>query len=217
MSAARMIVVGIVGGVASGKSFVCKEFEKLGARCLRADEVGHQVLEDSTVQQILCERWGTSILDARKQIDRTAVARIVFSTSPTGAQERRFLEQVTHPRISQRLQTQLQLWREQGDVQVVLLDAALLLEAGWDRWCQALVFVESTWEQRVSRVAQRGWTPDQLQAREAAQLPLNEKRSRATHQLDNTGSTTHTINQVQRIWQSLKPNTDTNATTIHNP
>ena len=204
MNAERMIVVGVMGGIASGKSFVCKEFEKLGARCLRADEVGHQVLREPAVRQILGERWGETILDSHGQIDRAAVARLVFSHSPTGARERRFLEQVTHPRISQQLQSQLQVWREQGDVPVVLLDAALLLEAGWDRWCQALVFVESTWEQRVSRVAQRGWTADQLRAREAVQLSLDEKRARATHQLDNTGTPADTITQVQQIWHELQ-------------
>lgn len=198
-----MLVVGVIGGIASGKSFVCQEFEKLGARCLRADEAGHQVLQDSTVQSLLRARWGAEVFAVDGQIDRAAVARIVFAHTTSGEAERRFLEQVTHPRIQQHLQAQMNEWREQGDVPVVMLDAALLLEAGWDRWCDALVFVDSTWEQRVARVACRGWTAADLQAREAAQLPLDVKRQRATYHVDNSATLAATKARVQEIWQAL--------------
>ncbi|MFM9116797.1 MAG: dephospho-CoA kinase [Planctomycetota bacterium] len=203
MNPAQMLVIGVMGGIASGKSFVCQEFEKLGARCLRADEVGHQVLQDSTVQSRLRARWGAAVFDVDGQIDRAAVARIVFAQTTSGEAERRFLEQVTHPRIQQQLLAQLDEWRQQGDVPVVLLDAALLLEAGWDRWCDALVFIDSTWEQRVARVARRGWTAADLQAREAAQWPLEVKRSRATYQLDNSGTPAATSARVQELWQAF--------------
>jgi dephospho-CoA kinase len=152
---------------------------------------------------MLRARWGAEIFADDGQIDRAAVARIVFSQTPTGEAERRFLEQVTHPRIQQRLQAQLQDWRKQGDIPVVMLDAALLLETGWDRWCDALVFVDSTWEQRVARVARRGWTAADLQAREDAQLPLDVKRHRATYHLDNSGPPAATSARVQELWQSL--------------
>jgi dephospho-CoA kinase len=198
-----MLVIGIIGGVASGKSRVADAFGQLGARVIRADEVGHEVLREPGVEQSLRARWGEAVFDAGGRIDRAAVARRVFSDSPAGEEDRRYLESVTHPRIAEAMRAQLREWEQQGDVPAAVLDAAVLLEAGWHQMCDKLVFVDASRDVRVKRAGQRGWSVTEVEARESAQLSLEEKRKVADWVIDNSGSMDHTFAQVKQFWQSL--------------
>ena len=123
-----MLTLGLVGGVASGKSVVAGCFHDLGAVVLDADRAGHEVLREPDVIAALRGRWGDSILDSKGQISRSAVAKIVFA--PGNADDKRFLEQLTHPRIQMRLQQQLaQAQAVPQPPPAIVLDAALLFEA----------------------------------------------------------------------------------------
>ena len=84
-----------------------------------------------------------------------------------------------------------------------MLDAPVLLKAGWDKFCDLILFVDATREQRVARAASRGWTEAEFAAREAAQEPLTEKRRRANWTIDNSGSSDQTFAQVRQFWQTL--------------
>jgi dephospho-CoA kinase len=88
-------------------------------------------------------------------------------------------------------------------VPAVVLDAALLVEAGWSKLCDKIVFVDAERVQRLQRACQRGWTPDGFNARESAQLSVEEKRKLADGVIDNSGSIDHTFAQVQQFWHSL--------------
>jgi dephospho-CoA kinase len=195
-----MRVLGIVGGVASGKSVVAGEFARLGAQVLDADQAGHDVLREPEVIAALVERWGKRILLPDGQIHRAAVAQIVFVEK--GGEERRFLEQITHPRIAARLTQQFEGARKAGECQVVILDAALLFEAGWNQLCEATVFVDAPRDVRLARAATRGWTAEQFAAREAQQLPLDEKRTRCRWTINN-GPGDDVAGQVAVIWKEL--------------
>lgn len=199
----RMVIIGIVGGVASGKSMVAESFRKLGAAVLDADRLGHEVLEEPLVQESLRERWKADVLNAEGRLDRKAIARIVFEQSARGAEQRAFLERVTHPRIGVKVQEALARWQRQADVKVVVLDAPVLLEAGWDRYCDRIVFVDSPLQARQQRARTRGWTEVDFAAREAAQKTLDEKRNCADWVIDNSQSPQHTFEQVQQFWRSL--------------
>src|SRR3954453_3994323 len=99
-----MKIIGLVGGVASGKSLVAQMLVELGAVHLDADRTGHAILaEDADVRRALINHWGDSILDSNGQMDRSAVARKVFGPSAAAAEERKFLEDLLHPRIRIRL------------------------------------------------------------------------------------------------------------------
>lgn len=180
-----MITIGLIGGVASGKSAVAQRFAANGAVILDADRAGHLVLREAAVIELLVARWGEQILNETGEINRSAVAKIVFAAS--GEAERQFLNSVTHPRIAARLEVQLNELRE-ANCPAAVLDAALLLEAGWDRLCDQIVFVDVPQEQRLARARSRGWDAGELARREATQLPLEEKKRRATVCLDNSGS-----------------------------
>ncbi len=197
-----MILIGILGGVGSGKSAVSDRLKTLGAVVLDADQLGHEVLRQPEVKAELRRRWGETVMDAAGEIDRRKVAEIVFAATPQGREELAFLEQLTHPRIKQRLQTQLAELNVAG-VRAAVLDAPVMLKAGWDRMCNLLLFVDTPRQVRRARVRQRGWTEADFAAREAAQEPVETKRSRAGVILDNSSSWDHLYEQVDRFWRGL--------------
>jgi dephospho-CoA kinase len=197
-----MLVIGVVGGVACGKSLVARQFERLGAGVLNADLAGHEALRHDEVKEAIRAHWGESVLDAHGEVDRSRVARIVFAPLPEGPRELARLEQITHPVIEQILRRRLDEFRQQG-VAAVVLDAAVLLKAGWDRLCDAVVFVDAPAERRIAWAAQRGWSEADWAAREAAQTPLDEKRRRADLIIDNSGTPDQTRIQVENAWKTL--------------
>jgi dephospho-CoA kinase len=197
-----MILIGILGGVASGKSEVSSRLRSLGAAVLDADRVGHAVLREVEVRRAVQLRWGQAVLDAAGEIDRRKVAEIVFAAEPESKAELTFLEELTHPRIGQQLQEQLAELHREG-VRAAVLDAPVMLKAGWDRMCQRIIFVDAPRDVRLARARQRGWTEADFAAREAAQEPLETKHSRADVTIDNSLTRQHLFAQVDRFWQSL--------------
>jgi dephospho-CoA kinase len=196
-------IVGILGGVASGKSLVAEQFRHHGAKILDADQVGHEVLCDPAVSQAVKDRWGEAVFDKNGQINRTAVAKIVFDASPDGRKELTFLEQLTHPRIGIRLQQQIDKWRHYGDVRVAILDAPVMLKAKWDKLCDHILFIETPRSLRLERAHSRGWSDADFVARESAQESLDTKKSAANHVIDNSDTIESTRQQVESFWQTL--------------
>ncbi len=188
-------VIGLLGGIAAGKTLVAQQLARLGAGVLDADRAGHAVLEQPEVVQAIARRWGTEVLDSRGRVDRKRLAQRVFENK----EELEHLEAITHPRIARLLRRQAEQLVQQGAVALVL-DAPLLLRAGWDRWCDALVFVDAPESQRLQRALARGWTAEQFRRREAAQEPLYEKRRRAHVVIDNSRSPEQTRKQVEQLW-----------------
>lgn len=198
-----MQVIGIAGGVASGKSFVAEQFRQLGAVSLDADKVAHDVLREPEVMTAVRERWGDQVFREDNHVDRAAVAKIVFGPPPDGPTELAFLERLVHPRIGERLRQTIEDLRR-TDTRAVLLDAAVMFKAGWNRFCDKIVFVEVPRPLRLQRARQRGWSEADFAAREASQESLDNKREAADVIIDNSGSPDETLVQVRRFWQSLE-------------
>lgn len=197
-----MLTLGLVGGIASGKSVVANCFRDLGAIVLDADAAGHAVLREPDVIAALKSRWGDRILDAAGQVSRREVAKIVFARD--AAAEREFLERLTHPRIQMRLQQELaKAQAADPPPRVVVIDAALLFEAGWDRLCDKVLFVDAPRDVRLERAVRRGWSADQLAAREAAQMPVEEKRRRSDLLIRNVRTLEDIRNVVRLTWNDL--------------
>ncbi len=198
----KMQVVGLLGGVASGKSTVSQLMAEAGAGVLDADRAGHEALLLPQVEQAARSRWGESVFDVDGRLDRSRLAQIVFTPPPDGIRERRFLEQLTHPEIAKIIQRQADALAKEA-CPVAVLDAPLLLEAGWDRLCSTLVFVDVPREIRLSRALDRGWSSAEFTAREQAQLPVEAKRARADLVVENAGKLEETRRQVAQVWLSL--------------
>jgi dephospho-CoA kinase len=196
-------VVGLLGGVASGKSLVARLLAEQGACVLDGDTAGHAVLRLPEVVQAIAQRWGRDVLDADGQVRREALAAIVFAPPPDGPRELRHLEELTHPRIERRLKDEAAAAARTGRVRALVLDAAVMLKSGWHAVCDAIVLVDVPRELRQQRAAERGWDAAQFAAREAAQEPIEEKRRFATHTIDNSGPPDATRAQVQAFWNSF--------------
>ena len=192
-----MLVIGIAGGIACGKSSVAECFQRLGATVLNADQIGHQVLYEPSVRQQIRENWGESIF-VNGEVDRSALGRIVFDPL-RGDSELAKLEQITHPLIGQRISDALS-HLEQENLPAVVLDAPVMFKAGWDRLCDKIVFVHAEEAIRQQRVAERGWLPEELKRREVRQVSIATKRSRATDVIDNSLSIEETFLQIEALW-----------------
>jgi dephospho-CoA kinase len=197
-----MHIIGLLGGIASGKSLVARQLAALGAGVLDADRSAHEVLRQPEVEAAVRSRWGGGVFGADGHIDRSRLAKIVFAPGSEGAQERKYLEELTHPRIGQLIASQAEALATAG-TSAAVLDAPLILEAAWDKLCDRLVYVDAPLSARQARATARGWTLAEFTAREAAQLPPEVKRRRAHAVIDNSGSPQETQQQVERFWRSL--------------
>ena len=200
----RPVIIGLVGGVASGKSYVAELLENLGALRIDADRLGHEVLLVKEVREHLARIWGPSILTDRGEVDRSQVSKLVFGNSMHAVAGRRQLEAIVHPRIRSLALDRMAAVRALPEVPLaIVIDAPLLIEAGWESLCDFILFIDSPLEDRVQRATARGWTETQFADRENSQIPLDEKRSRATHFLDNRRQATM-AEQVNHFWMELE-------------
>ena len=197
-----MRIIGLLGGVASGKSSVAQHFAGLGAGILDADRAAHEALRLPRVESAVRQRWGAEVFGPDGRIDRPRLARLVFAGASPGLEEREYLESLIHPEVGRMLQREAGQMAASGRA-AAILDAPLLLEAGWDRFCDSLVFVEVPRELRLCRAKARGWSEEEFAAREGAQESLDLKRARADLVLDNSGSPEETRRQVERYWPCL--------------
>ncbi|MEI8379251.1 MAG: dephospho-CoA kinase [Planctomycetota bacterium] len=179
-------VIGVIGGIGSGKSAVTRWVaEHANVLRIDADQMGHVALRMENVKQSLRRRFGNDILDESGEIRRGVLAQRVFGDSEDQKTARRDLEQIVHPAIEQQIVDAIAEGVKQG-CEGVLLDAAVLLEAGWRRRCDAVVFVDAPDDVRERRVAARnGWSLAELQRREASQLALADKRQQSDIVISN--------------------------------
>jgi dephospho-CoA kinase len=189
-------VVGLIGGMGSGKSLVAGLLAQRGAKLISGDELGHEALRQADVKARLVERWGPGILARNGEVERRRVAKIVFDDP----QERKALERVVFPWIEERIREQIAEANSDPRVALVVLDAAIMLETGWNKVCTWLVYIDAPREERLRRLAQqRGWSLQDVEARERAQLPLAEKWSCAEFRIDNSGSPDEVVREVDEL------------------
>lgn len=199
---AKPRIVGLLGGIASGKSLVAAQLVALGAGLLDADAAGHEVLLRADVREAIRRRWGDGVFDATGHVVRPALARLVFADTPEGRADLTHLEQITHPLIGEVLRERAITMADSG-TPLIVLDAPVMLKAGWDKLCDVLLFVDSPLEVRRERARSRGWSDAEFAAREARQEPVEEKRRLADFVVDNSGSAGGTNLQITRLWPSL--------------
>ncbi len=192
----RKPVIGIIGGIGAGKSAAAAAMARRGGLVVDGDRLGHAALELPEVKQLLVARWGEAVLKPDGTANRRAIAGIVFNDPA----ELKVLEGMVFPYIGQQARQAIAAAQADPAVGFVVLDAAVMLEAGWADACDRIVFVEASRETRLNRLAARsGWKPDQVAAREAAQLSLDVKRAKAGVVLTNDSTPQALQDQVDRM------------------
>jgi len=199
-------VIGVLGGIASGKSAVARALAGEAGVILDADRIAHAALETPEVRDWVRRRVGAHAIGPQG-VDRKALATHVFTDPALRAE----LEALVHPRVREEIRSQLTLARSRGVARVVL-DVPLLLENDAQhqlvRECDALVFVHSDATVRAERARRtRGWTSGELERREAAQAPLELKRARADFVIENDGDLNQLSANVAHALRELESRT----------
>ncbi len=195
-----MKVIGLTGGIGSGKSTVSQYLQELGAVILDADKVGHEAYRPNTeTWQELVAAFGRQILTPDDEIDRKKLGEIVFSDPESLAR----LNQIVHPRMYQMMETRIEECRQQG-VAVVVLEAAILLEAGWTPLVDEVWVTVASESTVVGRVKERTGLPEeQILARIRSQLSSEERAKQANVVINNDGNLDELKTKVQELWQKL--------------
>jgi dephospho-CoA kinase len=196
-------VIGLIGGIGAGKSSAARCFAARGAWVIDADAIGHEVLRRPTIAAKLVERWGPGIRKPDGSLDRREIGRIVFA-SP---QERKVLEGWVFPEIGLRCREEIERGFADASTRFVVLDAAVMLEAGWNNAVDRIVYVDAPRASRLHRLTSRSaWTDADLAAREAAQWPEDVKQSRSDAVIHNNADLTALQSLVDRLlkeWRLL--------------
>jgi dephospho-CoA kinase len=194
-------LVGLTGGIGAGKSTVARLFAAYGAAIIDADALAREVLAPgtNTLREVVAI-FGTEVLDARGELDRARLGRIVFADS----RAREALEAITHPAIIAAAKERIDTLIRAGHRQVIY-EAALLIESGRDAEMDLLVVVIADDEIRIRRLKERcGMSRSEVLQRFSAQLPQAEKAARADYLIDNSGSLEQTRTRVREVWSEIQ-------------
>ncbi|GJQ58631.1 MAG: dephospho-CoA kinase [Candidatus Scalindua sp. AMX11] len=196
-------VIGITGGVASGKSTVAQMLVSLGAHIIDADSICHDLLEEREIKNLITERWGNKIEDEDGRISRQILGEIVFSDK----RELLALNQIIHPRVIRRIKSEINELAVNGKTTLIVIDAALLVETNLIDLCDTILFVKTNRDNCEKRAQiNRIWTLGEIEKRERFQGSVNDKMQNADFIIDNDFSKANTLKQVKDFWKQFKTN-----------
>jgi dephospho-CoA kinase len=197
----RFLLVGLTGGIATGKSTVSAMFAHLGARIIDADLLAREVVAPGQrAHAQIVQEFGREVLQPDGHLDRKRLGAIVFADPA----KRKRLEEITHPAIRQRQQRILSVYEEEAFAGLVLWDAALLIEGGGHKAMDRVVVVVADPDTELRRlIARDRLSEDDARRRIASQMPLADKANVADYVIDNSGSRTETEQHVREVYQAL--------------
>jgi dephospho-CoA kinase len=197
-----MLIAGLTGGIASGKSLVTRVLRDLGAHIIDADKIVHELLAPG---QDACREvvghFGKEIQLPDGSIDRRKLGDIIFNHP----EERSWLNQCIHPRVFEAYNHQVRHISERQPDAIVVMDAALLIETGYHKHVDRLIVVYANQKDQMKRLMERDrFTLEQAMARISSQMPLDEKRKYADFVIENTGTREGTEQQAREVFAKLK-------------
>lgn len=196
------MLIGLTGGIASGKSLVAEELKRLGAHLIDADEIAREVVNPGLpAYKEIVKEFGEGILNPDKTINRKALGNIVFSNPKL----RNRLEQITHPRILGEMDKRILAIQNKDPKAIIVIDAALLIEAGLHKKMDKMVVVYADEKTQIERLIKRdGLTADEAKNRISSQMPLQEKRRFADFVIENMEGKDKIKTEVKKIFKQLK-------------
>ena len=197
-----MVVIGVTGGIGTGKSTVARMFHQLGATVLDADAIAHKLMEPRKLAwRRIVAAFGNGVLNADQTVNRRRLAAVVFADDEL----RRRLEAILHPGVMREIRRQAHQLGRSRRVPAVVLDVPLLVEVGAQDLADVLVVVTAPRAAQRERLKkQHGWTDDEIEARMRAQWDLAAKAALADHVVDNGNGVDATRTQVTQIWRRLE-------------
>ncbi len=193
-------VIGLVGGVGSGKSHVARLLGELGCAVIDADRLARDALNLPAALEQIRSWWGTDTIANDGTADRAAIGRIVFDQPDQLAR----LERLIHPQVHAHRQKLHQLFQQNPDTLAIVEDCPLLIEAGLDEACDAIIFVSAPKATRLARVrTERGWSQDDLEKREKNQIGLDKKADMADYVVENGAADTLCLPQIRRVLSQI--------------
>jgi len=197
-----MLMVGLTGGIGSGKSVVARMFEDEGAYVIDLDELARRVVEpDKPAWRDVVAYFGKGILNPDRTVNRSALAEIVFSDP----ESRKVLEEFTHPRIFEGQDALLEAIKDQDPWSVVVIEFPLLFELSFQKKFDKVVLVYVSRDAQIRRAGERdGFSEEEVDKRLRAQISLEEKRLLSDYIIDNEGSLHNTRNQVREVMRELR-------------
>ena len=193
-------MIGILGGIGSGKSTVARQFGRLGCAVIDADAIAHEVVRQPEVIAAVKERFGPGVLDPAGGIDRAALAGRVFERQEDLA----FLNALVHPRVLVRCEQLIARYRADNRVPSVIVDMPLLLETGWEKKCDFLIFVECDRSKRLERIRKKGKIDEkQLKKRENFQISLDKKKEIAHYMIYNNSDESDSAEQIAQLFSII--------------
>ena len=193
-------IIGILGGVGSGKSTVAAEFAKLGCAVIDADKIAHKLLNKKDLRKKVVASFGKVILDSAGKIDHKKLADIAFADAGKLLE----LNEIIHPLVLKEVRKLIKQAKGQKRVKAIVLDMPLLAEVGWAKRCDKLIFVECKQQLRVERTKKMGiFSKNMLKIRENFQISLDNKKSIADNIIDNNSGFSALAGQVTDIFSGI--------------
>ena len=192
-------MIGILGGIGSGKSTVAAEFAKLGCKVIDADKIAHELLDEPRVKEKIIGIFGQAILDSAGKIDREKLAEVVFDD----ADRLSSLNRIIHPLVLQRAEELIEQYNRQNQVKAIVLDMPLLVEVGWDKRCDKLFFVDCEQKLRLDRAKKMGFDKNHVKIRENFQISLDNKANLADNTINNNSDFSALAGQVADIFSYI--------------
>ena len=193
-------MIGILGGMYSGKSTVTAELAKLGCAVIDADSISHQLLDEKDVRAKVVRVFGKEILDDKGKIDRSALANRVFG-DPAKLET---LTGILHPLVMARVEQLITQYGTRPAVKAIALDIPLLIEVGWEKRCDHIIFVDCAPPLRLERAKKTGvFDADQLKIRENLQISLDKKKRIADNIVDNNSDLSGLSKQIANFFSTI--------------
>jgi len=193
--------IGVTGGIGSGKSEVCKIFERLGVRVLYADRIAKEIVEnDGEVKREIKKVFGADVFDGKGNLDRKKMAAIVFSDERL----KNKLNQIIHPKVFEVIDKEIGHLAVCGKEKFVIVEAALIYETGMEKNLDYVIVVDADEDVRIKRVIGRdGCSRGEVMSRIAAQMPVKEKVRRADFVIGNNGTKEELVGKVKFLYLLL--------------
>ena len=200
--AGKKPIIGILGGIASGKSTVAAEFAKLGCKVIDADKIAHEVIEQKNIKKKIVDIFGGDVLNSASEVDRKKLAGVVFFNT----EKLSLLNNIVHPLVIAQVEQLIEQYNRRNQVRAIVLDMPLLAEIGWTERCDRLIFVDCSEKIRLKRAKKMGFNKNQIKIRENFQISLDNKKKLADNTIENNSGFSALVRQVADIFSEILDN-----------